>query len=100
MGSGPRSVLGYGVGPMAKKRVGDELRVRDKVVAAEDMPGVPAGTPGRVILKNGFRWIRYRVLFENGVDIGSLDRSQLALRKEWEQRQKELSASSTGASDS
>jgi hypothetical protein len=26
------------------------------------------------------------VYFENGADIGSLDRSQLALRKEWDER--------------
>jgi hypothetical protein len=70
---------------MAKKRVNGELLFHDKVVAAVDLPGVPAGTPGKVILKNGFRWIRYRVMFDNGLDIGSLDRSQIALRKEWEQ---------------
>lgn len=68
---------------MAKKRVNDELLFHDKVVAAVDLPGVPAGTPGKVILKNGFRWKRYRVYFQNGADIGSLDRSQLALRSEW-----------------
>lgn len=68
---------------MAKKRKGDELLFHDKVVAAVDLPGVPAGTPGKVTLKNGFRWIRYRVLFSNGVDMGSLDRAQLALRDEW-----------------
>jgi len=73
---------------MAKKRVGDELLFHDKVVAAEDLVGVPKGTPGKVILKNGFRWVRYRVLFENGKDIGSLDRSQLMLRSEWEEHQK------------
>ncbi len=73
---------------MAKKRVGDELLFHDKVVAAVDLPGVPAGTPGKVTLKNGFRWIRYRVLFENGGDIGSLDRKQLALPDEWAQAQK------------
>lgn len=69
---------------MAKKRVNDELLFHDKVVAAVDLPGVPKGTPGKVTLKNGFRWTRYRVYFENGADIGSLDRSQLALRKEWD----------------
>ena len=68
---------------MAKKRVDDELLVHDKVVAAVDLPGVPAGTPGKVTLVNGFRWRRYRVYFDNGADIGSLDRSQLALRSEW-----------------
>ncbi len=63
---------------------GDDLKVRAKVVAAEDLRGVPAGTPGRVTLKNGFRWIRYRVEFANGIGIGSLDRSQLVPAKEWE----------------
>ena len=42
------------VSPMAKKRDGDELRRHEQVVAAVDMPGVPAGTPGKVTLVNGF----------------------------------------------
>lgn len=68
---------------MAKKRENNELLFHDKVVAAVDLIGVPAGTPGKVTLVNGFRWKRYRVYFENGRDIGSLDRSQLALKGEW-----------------
>lgn len=63
------------------KESGDELNVHDRVLAAVDLPGVPAGTRGRVILKNGFAWIRYRALFEtedpNGTDVGSLERAQL-----------------------
>jgi len=85
---------------MAKKRVNDELLFHDKVVAAVDLPRVPMGTPGKVILKNGFRWIRYRVFFANGVDIGSLDRSQLALRKEWESTQRNNSAEKVGGTSS
>jgi hypothetical protein len=69
---------------MAKKRVGDELRRHEKVVAAVDLTGVPAGTPGKVTLVNGFAWIRYRVYFDNGVDMGSLDRSQLVPAADWE----------------
>lgn len=53
-----------------------------------DLPGVPAGTPGKVLLINGFAWIRYRVAFDNGMEIGSLDRSQLATRDEWAERQR------------
>jgi hypothetical protein len=34
---------------------------------------VPVGTPGKVILANGFNWLRYRVRFENGVELGDLD---------------------------
>jgi hypothetical protein len=75
---------------MAKKRVDNELLFHDKVVAAVDLPGVPMGTPGKVTLKNGFRWKRYRVFFENGADIGSLDRSQLELRSEWTGERREV----------
>jgi hypothetical protein len=71
---------------MPRKREGDQLRRSEKVVAAVDLVGVPAGTPGRVILVDGFRWVRYRVLFDNGLDVGSLDRSQLATRAEWRER--------------
>jgi hypothetical protein len=69
---------------MTKKREGDQLRRHEKVVAAVDLPGVPAGTHGKVTLVNGFAWIRYRVFFDNGADVGSLDRSQLVPAGEWE----------------
>ena len=58
---------------------GDKLRRNDRVVAAVDLPGIPEGTPGRVKLVNGFTWLRYWVSFENGHDMGSLDRAQLTL---------------------
>lgn len=59
------------------KRSGDTLRRGDRVVAAQDLVGVPAGTPGRVDVVNGFRWTRYWVAFENGVRLGSIDGSAL-----------------------
>jgi hypothetical protein len=62
---------------MAKRRNG-ELRKGDRVVAVEELPRVPAGTPGRVEMVSGLRWTRYRVQFENGVSIGSIDRRLLA----------------------
>lgn len=68
------------------KRKGAELKRHEKVVAAVDIPGVPAGTAGKVELVNGFRWIRYRVGFENGMSVGSLDRAQLARPEEWAAR--------------
>jgi hypothetical protein len=46
---------------------------RDRVVATVDLPGVPAGTSGTVILANGFNWLRYRVRFANGAELGDLD---------------------------
>jgi hypothetical protein len=38
-----------------------------------ELPGVPLGTAGTVILANGFNWLRYRVRFENGVELADLD---------------------------
>jgi hypothetical protein len=38
---------------------------------------VPAGTEGKVILANGFNWLRYRVLFSNGAELGDLDHRHL-----------------------
>ena len=46
---------------------------KDRVVAAEDLPGVPEGTPGRVVMVGGLSWIRYRVRFDNGPELNLLD---------------------------
>ena len=54
-----------------------DLRIGDKVQAVVDLPGVPAGTAGKVILANGFNWQRYRVLFVNGAELGDLDARQI-----------------------
>lgn len=54
-----------------------DLKVGDKVRASVDLDGVPAGTEGKVILANGFNWLRYRVLFVNGVELGDLDHRNL-----------------------
>lgn len=43
-----------------------------------DLDGVTAGTEGKVILSNGFNWLRYRVLFTNGIEIGDLDHRHLS----------------------
>ena len=51
-----------------------DLRMGDRVRALVDLDaGVPAGTEGKVLLANGFNWLRYRVLFTNGVETGDLD---------------------------
>jgi hypothetical protein len=49
------------------------LKVRDKVRAVTDLPGVPSGTKGKVIVANGMNWRRYRVLFDNRQELGHLD---------------------------
>jgi hypothetical protein len=62
---------------MADKDDDGLLKRHQKVKAAVDLPGVPAGTRGKVYLVAGLSWIRYRVAFDNGVEIGSLDRTVL-----------------------
>ena len=69
---------------MAKRRPPGEFRRDDKVKTLDALPGVPQGTAGRVYLIDGFAWTRYRVLFTNGVDVGSLDGSVLALPRDYE----------------
>jgi hypothetical protein len=59
-----------------------DLRLGDKVRATVDLPSVdhvevPTGTEGKVILANGFNWQRYRVLFDNGGELGDLDQRHL-----------------------
>ena len=54
-----------------------DLRMGDKVRATVDLTGVSAGTKGKVILANGFNWQRYRVLFDNGAEVGDLDGRQV-----------------------
>jgi hypothetical protein len=61
------------------------LKRRAKVKARVDIPSrtpggqlVPEGMAGRVKFVAGFGpWIRYRVRFENGEEIGTLDRDVL-----------------------
>lgn len=53
------------------------LRAGDKVVTTVELDGVEVGSEGKVILANGFNWLRYRVLFTNGIEIGDLDHRHL-----------------------
>ena len=53
------------------------LKINDKVRTTAEVRGVPIGTEGNVILANGFNWQRYRVLFENGAEVGDLDHRNL-----------------------
>ena len=55
-----------------------ELRRGDRVVSTIELEGVPSGTPGKVLMANGFNWLRYRVLFTNGAEVNDLDGRQLA----------------------
>ena len=69
---------------MAKRAEPHEFKRGDTVRTLDPLPGVPQGTKGRVYLVDGFTWTRYRVLFDNGVDIGSIDGSVLARPKDYD----------------
>lgn len=58
---------------MSARIVSIELKRHERVRANIDLPGVPAGTPGKVLVVSGVTWRRYRVLFANGVEHGLLD---------------------------
>ncbi len=58
-----------------------ELSLGQRVRAKVDLRRVPAGTDGKVVLADGFAWRRYRVLFDNGVELGFLDSRHLAAGK-------------------
>jgi len=67
------------IGVKTKNKLG--FNVTTKVKAIRDLPGVPEGTLGKVLLANGFNWMRYRILFANGVELGDLDGNDIALAR-------------------
>ena len=62
----------------------DQLDVAkgDKVIATVDLEGVPEGTVGKIVLANGFNWLRYRVRFSNGIELNDLDGRHLKPAKQ------------------
>lgn len=62
------------------------LKRRSKVRAFTALPGVPEGTQGKVALVNGWdEWIRYHVMFDNGVNLGSVNREHLVPAKQYDE---------------
>jgi hypothetical protein len=58
-----------------------DLRVGQKCFAIAELAGVPRGTRGKVQLANGYVWMRYRVAFDNGVEISNLDGRHLSAER-------------------
>jgi hypothetical protein len=50
-----------------------EYSLGDRVVTADEVAGIPEGTPGKVIQVSGLSWIRYRVRFDTGVERNLID---------------------------
>ena len=53
------------------------LKMGDTVSLTTEVEGLPIGSEGKVILANGFNWLRYRIRFANGTEIGNLDHRHL-----------------------
>ena len=69
------------------KRVDHAAPIRSgaKVRATTDLPGVPAGTEGKVAMANGITWKRYWVRFKNGELLGHVDHDDIVISRAWEQ---------------
>ena len=60
------------------------LKKGARVVVIDDLPGVSAGTAGKVGRSIGIKTVRYRVQFENGVNVLSVAESKLVSPAAWE----------------
>jgi hypothetical protein len=60
------------------------LKKGSRVVVITDLPGVSAGTTGRVGRSIGVKAARYRVKFDNGVDVLSVAEGKLVSPAAWE----------------
>ena len=76
-----------------------DLRRHEKVRANIDLPGVTAGTPGKVLQVTGLTWLRYRVLFANGVERGLLDGRHLVKAKQFVPLDQRVAVEPTVAAD-
>ncbi|HEY3144173.1 MAG TPA: hypothetical protein VGJ86_23790 [Acidimicrobiales bacterium] len=87
---------------MAKGAIATEFRRNETVKTLDDLPGVPQGTSGQVLLVDGFTWTRYRVAFDNGYDLGSIDGQHLSRASQYDAalaHREELASSETAAAD-
>jgi hypothetical protein len=84
---------------MASATSQTDFRRNEQVVALKDLPGIPAGTRGKVELVDGLTWTRYRVAFDNGVDRGTIDGSYLTRPGDFERRHAELEQEQSKAAE-
>ncbi|GEM_PF-357814 len=61
-----------------------ELKRGTRVVVTDDIPGVPEGTAGKVGRAVGFTLARYRVRFDNKVEVTSVAGDKLVPASEWD----------------
>jgi hypothetical protein len=62
-----------------------DLAPKTRIVASVNLPGVPEGTAGRVGRSVGLTLTRYRVAFDNDVDLVSVTHTNLVKEDEWDE---------------
>lgn len=85
---------------MAPRIASIQLKRHEKVRANIDLLGVPAGTPGKVLVASGVSWMRHRVLFDNGVEMGMLDGRHIVRRGDFVPVDERIEAAETAAVES
>jgi len=70
--------------PAAMIKTETKYKKGTRVVVTQDIRGVPEGTPGNVRIPVGVTWLRYRVSFDNGADVGTVGHEKLVPEGEWE----------------
>lgn len=76
------------------------LKRKTRVVLTSDLPGVPEGTAGKVGSHVGLELLRYRVAFDNGMEVAQVPSTRLVLEDEWDdvkaERERKAAAAEAG----
>jgi hypothetical protein len=73
------------------------LKPKTRIVAARPLPGVPEGTGGKLGRSVGLSLTRYRVAFDNGVDLTSVTHTKVVKEDEWEDLQEQRADAAASA---
>ncbi len=60
------------------------LKRGQRIRLVSELPGVPAGTEGKVAMANGFTWNRYWVRLVDGRVVGHVDHGDLVRAKDYD----------------
>ena len=76
-----------------------DLPPKTRIVATTSLPGVPEGTAGKLGRSVGLTLTRYRVAFDNGIDLTSVTHTHVVCEDEWEEfcEQRETEADESAA---
>ena len=74
-----------------------DLAPKTRIVATTTLPGVPEGTAGKLGRSVGLALTRYRVAFDNGVDITSVTHTKLVKEDEWDEFREQREADAVAA---